>query len=92
MEKPMSTIALTNRLELNSVADTALKAAAQFWFDVAIIGQLVFAFAVASYGAARRLPRVEQIHQSWLHLRRPMGNFAVALCIAGHLEQPSPTK
>jgi len=40
---------MTNRLELNSVADTALKAAARFWFGVTVIGQLVFAFAVASF-------------------------------------------
>jgi tetratricopeptide (TPR) repeat protein len=45
----MSTAILTNRVELNSVADTALKAAARFWFGVAVIGQLVFAFAVASF-------------------------------------------
>jgi|ERR1022692_1155824 tetratricopeptide (TPR) repeat protein len=45
----MSTAVLTNRLELNSVADTALKAAARFWFGVTVIGQLVFALAVASF-------------------------------------------
>src|SRR5260370_25234821 len=45
----MSTAVMTNRLELNSVAETALKAAARFWFAVAVIGQLVFAFAVASF-------------------------------------------
>jgi len=45
----MSTAVMTNRLELDSVADTALKAAARFWFGVTVIGQLVFAFAVASF-------------------------------------------
>ncbi len=45
----MSTAVLTNRLELSSVADTALKAAARFWFGVTVLGQLVFAFAVASF-------------------------------------------
>lgn len=45
----MSTAVLTNRLELNSVADTALKAATRFWFVVAFIGQLVFAFTLASF-------------------------------------------
>jgi tetratricopeptide (TPR) repeat protein len=40
---------MTNRLELNFVADTALKVATRFWFVVAVIGQLVFAFAVASF-------------------------------------------
>ena len=45
----MSTAVWTNRLELDSVADTALKAAARFWFVVAVIGQLLLAFAVASF-------------------------------------------
>jgi uncharacterized membrane protein len=45
----MSTAVWTNRLELNSVADTALKAAVRFWFVVMLMGQLVFAFAVASF-------------------------------------------
>ena len=45
----MSTAVMTNRLELSSVAETALKAAARFWFVVAVISQLVFAFAVASF-------------------------------------------
>ncbi len=45
----MSTAVMTNRLELDSVAATALKAAARFWFGVTVIGQLVFAFAVASF-------------------------------------------
>ena len=44
----MSITVLTNRLGLNSVADTVLRAAARFWFLVALIGQLVFAFTVAS--------------------------------------------
>lgn len=48
-EEIMSTAVITNRLELSSVADTALKAAARFWFVVAVISQLVFAFAVASF-------------------------------------------
>jgi hypothetical protein len=45
----MSTAVLTNRLELNSVADSVLKLAAEFWFVVAVIGQFVFAFSVASF-------------------------------------------
>jgi hypothetical protein len=45
----MSTAVLTNRFELDSVADTALKAAARFWFGVTVIGQLAFGFAVASF-------------------------------------------
>lgn len=45
----MSTAAMTHRLELPSLADAALKAAARFWFVVTVIGQLVFALAVASF-------------------------------------------
>jgi len=44
----MSTAAMTNRLELSSVADSTLKAAARLWFVLAVIGQLAFAFAVSS--------------------------------------------
>src|ERR1700693_6269734 len=45
----MSNAVLTNRVELSSVANTALNAAARFWFVVTVTGQLVFAFAVASF-------------------------------------------
>ena len=49
----MSTAVLTkvvpNRWDLGSVGDTALKASVRFWFAVAVIGQLVFALAVASF-------------------------------------------
>jgi uncharacterized membrane protein len=51
----MSTAVMTNRLELSSVADTALKAAARFWFVVTVLGQLVFAFTVASFYALTAL-------------------------------------
>jgi len=40
---------MTNRLELSSVADSALKAAARFWFAVTVVGQVVFGFTVASF-------------------------------------------
>jgi len=45
----MSTAVWTNRLELNSFADSVMKAAARFWFVVAMIGQFAFAFTVASF-------------------------------------------
>jgi hypothetical protein len=45
----MSTAVMTSRLELDSIASTALKAAARFWFGVTVIGQLVFAFAIGSF-------------------------------------------
>jgi len=43
----------TGRWELDSVADTALKAATRFWFVVTVIGQLLFGLGVAAfYGRA----------------------------------------
>jgi uncharacterized membrane protein len=45
----MSTAVMTHRLDLSSIADAVLNAAARFWFVVAVIGQLIFAFAVASF-------------------------------------------
>lgn len=45
----MSTAILTNRLEMSSIADTALKAATRFWFGITVIGQFAFGFAVASF-------------------------------------------
>ena len=45
----MSTAVMTPRLELDSLADSALKAAARFWFVVAVIGQQLFALATASF-------------------------------------------
>lgn len=49
----MSTAVLTNtvsnRRDLGSIADTALKVAARFWFGVTVVGQLAFGFAVASF-------------------------------------------
>lgn len=44
----MSAAVMTNRLELSSVADTALKTAAQFWFAETVVGQVVFGLTVAS--------------------------------------------
>ncbi|HTA64033.1 MAG TPA: DUF2306 domain-containing protein [Xanthomonadaceae bacterium] len=45
----MNAVALSNRFDLDSIASTAMKAAARFWFVVVVIGQWVFAFAVASF-------------------------------------------
>lgn len=39
----MSIAVMTNRLELSSVADTALKTAARFRFLATVTGQVVFA-------------------------------------------------
>ena len=55
----MSTAVLSNRLELSSVADTALKAAARFWFVVTVIGQWAFLYyIVAFYGRSMFTGRV----------------------------------
>jgi tetratricopeptide (TPR) repeat protein len=81
----MSTAVMTNRLELTSFADTALKAAARFWFVVAVIGQLVFAFAIASFYGLTALR--EDFHGWGKFISRghvagdTMGNFAVAMHI-----------
>jgi uncharacterized membrane protein len=46
-------VALPRRRSQQSLAETALKAIVRFWFAVTVIGQLIFAFAVASfYGMA----------------------------------------
>jgi uncharacterized membrane protein len=58
----MSTAVLTNRLNLDSVADTTLKAAARFWFVVAVVGQLVVAFVVASF---YRLTALRGDYHAW---------------------------
>ena len=79
----MSTAVLTSRLELNSVADTTLKAATRFWFLVVLIGQSVFAFTVASfYGLSALRGDFHRWNKSITHGLVPgdtMGNFAVAM-------------
>jgi uncharacterized membrane protein len=82
----MSAIGLTNRLDLDSVAATALKAAARFWFVVAVMGQWVFAFAVASFYG---LTALRGDYHGWgkfiTHGRvsgDTAGNFAVGMHIA----------
>lgn len=78
----MSTAVLTNRLEMNSIGDIALKAAVRFWIAVTAIGQLVFAFTVASfYGMAAARGTSPQAWSGHItHGYVPgdtMGNFAV---------------
>jgi predicted membrane protein DUF2306 len=78
----MSTAVLTNRtnrLELSSVADTALKVAARFWFGVTVIGQVAFAFAIASFYSLTAL-RGDYSGWRFTHGYIPgvtKGNFAV---------------
>jgi uncharacterized membrane protein len=80
----MSTAVMTNRLELSSVADGALKAAARFWFVVTVLGQLVFAFTVASFYA---LTAVRGDYHKWNFTNGyvpgfSMGNTAVIMHVA----------
>jgi len=80
----MSTAVMTNRLELSSVADTTLKAAAQFWFAVTVVGQLIFAFTVASFYAFTAL-RGDYHKWNFTNGYVPgfsMGNTAVVLHVA----------
>jgi uncharacterized membrane protein len=42
-------VMIDHRLDLSSVADKTLRAATTFWFVVTILGQLAFAFAVATF-------------------------------------------
>jgi len=79
----MSTIAIANRLDLSSAAHKTLKVAVGFWFVVAILGQLVFAVAVASFYG---LTAVRGDFHAWARFIThgwvagdTMGNFAVAV-------------
>jgi len=75
---------MTNRLELSSVADTALKTAAQFWFVATVVGQLIFAFTVASFYG---LTALRGDYHKWNFTNGyvpgfSMGNTAVVLHVA----------
>ncbi|HET6217321.1 MAG TPA: DUF2306 domain-containing protein [Acidobacteriaceae bacterium] len=71
------------RHSLRPLADRALKAAAGFWFVVAVLGQLVFAFTIASfYGLSAAHGNWQQWNKSMTHgytPGRPMGNLAVII-------------
>ena len=64
-------------------ADRALKATARFWFVVAVAGQLLFAFTVASfYGRTAARGDLQSWNRFMLHghvAGDAVGNFAVAL-------------
>jgi hypothetical protein len=82
----MSTAVLTNRLELTSFADSALRMATRFWFVVTIISQLIFAFALASfYGLTTLRGDVSRWGKFISHgfvSGDSLGNFAVAMHVA----------
>src|SRR5579863_10342896 len=80
----MSTAVMTNRLELDSVAETALKAAARFWFVATVVGQLIFAFTIASFYA---LTALRGDYHKWNFTNgyvpgSSMGNTAVVVHVA----------
>ena len=68
------------------LADKALRAAATFWFVVAVVGQLVFAFTVASfYGLTAARGNWQQWNKNMSHgyaADHPMGNVVVAIHLA----------
>jgi uncharacterized membrane protein len=69
---------------MSSLADTALKAAARFWFGVTVVGQLVFAFTVASFYA---LTALRGDYHKWNFTNGyvpglSMGNTAVVMHVA----------
>jgi hypothetical protein len=78
----MSTAVWTNRLEMDSVADKILTAAARFWFLVAVIGQWMFvAYLVAFYGrivAGGDLSRVNKFLSHGYIPGDTLGNLALA--------------
>ncbi len=83
----MSTGVLTEKLELNSIADSALKAAARFWFLVAVIGQWAFMYYIlAFYGPST----VKGNFQAWtkhpfLNMSYVAGDIVGNLAFAAHV-------
>ena len=79
----MSTAVISHRLEFHSLADAALKAATRFWFGVAVIGQSIFFFAVASfYGITAARGNWQAWNKFMTHgftPGKPLGNFVVSM-------------
>ena len=78
---------------LRKLADRTLKAAAGFWFVVAVLGQLVFAFTVASfYGLSAARGHWQQWNKSMTHgytPGHPMGNLAVIIHLSVGRRHPA---
>src|SRR3979490_2041129 len=82
-----TTVWTTDRVDLSSASGTALKAAARFWAAVILLGQLLFAFEVASfYGmAALRGASARAWSKHITHGYVPgdyLGNFVVFMHLA----------
>jgi hypothetical protein len=79
----MSTLVLTNRMELSPAPATTMKFAAQFWFVVAVLGQWMFAFYVAAvYSPAAVRGNLAAWNKGMSHryiAGDSAGNFAMAL-------------
>jgi uncharacterized membrane protein len=71
---------------LQKVAEKTLKAAAAFWFVVVVLGQLVFAFTVASfYGLSAVRGHWQQWNKTMTHgyaPDHPVGNLVVSIHLA----------
>jgi Predicted membrane protein (DUF2306) len=82
----MSTATMTNRLELNAVADATLKAAAGFWFVVAVIGQWAFLYyLVAFYGPSTFTGNFQAwTRNTFLRMSYVPGDTAGNLAFAAH--------
>ncbi len=82
----MSTAVMTNRLELNSVADKTLKAAARFWFVVAVIGQWAFLYYIIAFYARSTFRGNFQAwtKNTFLHKGYIAGDTAGNLIFASH--------
>ncbi len=82
----MSTAVMSNRVELNSIADSALKAAAGFWFLVAVIGQWAFLYyLVAFYGPSTLTGNFQAwTKNTFLHMSYVPGDIAGNLAFAAH--------
>jgi uncharacterized membrane protein len=76
----------TNRLDVRSIADATLKAAAQFWFVVAVIGQWIFLFyIVAFYGPSTVTGNFQAWRKNVLPIRAYVpGDTAGNLAFAAH--------
>ena len=81
----MTTAVLTNRFSsrATSIADAALPTAARLWYLTAVAGQLVFAFAVASFYASAvvrgNLPAWNRFMPHGYVAGDTVGNVAVAV-------------
>jgi hypothetical protein len=81
----MTTSVWTDRPELSSFADTALKFAARFWFAVAIAGQAIFvAYVIAFYGGAAVQGNLEAWNEIIPRAYVP-GQTMSNLAVAAHL-------